>query len=209
MPSFGDLAAGVPASGKPLFGTSSAGFQPQPVKPIFGSVFQVPQQHFQSTADDEETAGGENPEEYEPQVDFKPIVKLQEVETKTGEEDEEVVFKARCKLFRYEKASNEWKEKGVGEMKVLRKKGHSNMNRVLMRRDQVLKLCANHRITSELVFEQFNEKQVRWHAEDYSEGSGKHELLAARFKHESEAVAFKKTCDEALEILKTEPATPR
>jgi len=208
MPSFGDLASGVSSTGKPLFG--SVGFQPQNVKPLFGSVFQVPNQQAQSTtpaAEDEDAAGGENPEEYEPQVDFKPIVKLQEVETKTGEENEDVVFKARCKLFRYEKASNEWKEKGLGEMKVLRNKEHSNMHRILMRRDQVLKLCANHRITSELAFEVFNEKQVRWHAEDYSEGSGKHELLAARFKHESEAQAFKKACEDALDILKKETKT--
>lgn len=79
------------------------------------------------------------------------------------------------------------------------------MHRILMRRDQVLKLCANHRITQDLKFEIYNEKQVRWHAEDYTEGVGKHEMLAARFKHEEEAKQFVKACEDALEILKTEP----
>ena len=82
-----------------------------------------------------------------------------------------------------------------------------NMHRILMRRDQVLKLCANHRITTDLTFELFNEKQVRWHAEDYSEGSGRHELLAARFKYPEEAATFKSECENALEILKREPTT--
>lgn len=71
------------------------------------------------------------------------------------------------------------------------------MYRILMRRDQVLKLCANHRITSELKFEIFNEKQVRWQAQDFSENDGKYELLAARFKNQEEAQKFKSECEKA------------
>ena len=122
------------------------------------------------------------------------------------------MFKARCKLYRFKVRSKEWKEKGVGEIKVLRNKEHSNIHRVLMRRDQVLKLCASHWVISGLAFEQINEKLVRWLAADYSECSGKHkyelDFHAARFKHESEAFAFKKGCEDALEILKKEPITP-
>lgn len=208
MPTFGSLA-----TGKSLFGefnktnTSafSGGIQAtgQTVKPLFGNAFQTPP--VAAGGADEETAENENPEEYEPQVDFKPIVKLQEVETKTGEENEVVVFKARSKLYRFDNTTKEWKEKGTGEMKVLKHKDHNNMYRILMRRDQVLKICANHRITVDLKFEIQNEKQVRWHAEDYSEGAGKHELLAARFKHESEAKQFLKECETALSVLKNEP----
>jgi len=96
----------------------------QPVKPLFGGFQALP-----ATAgavptgaaggEDEDAAGGENPEEYEPQVDFKPIVKLQAVETQTGEENEIVVFKARSKLYRFDNATKEWKEKGTGEIKVI------------------------------------------------------------------------------------------
>ena len=35
------------------------------------------------------------------------------VEVKTGEEDEEAVFKERCKLYRFVGETKEWKEKGV------------------------------------------------------------------------------------------------
>lgn len=38
---------------------------------------------------------------------------------KTGEEDEEVVFNERAKLFRYNVDTKEWKERGVGQIKLL------------------------------------------------------------------------------------------
>lgn len=211
MPTFGSLAS---APGKSLFGDLSktgsnqfsGGIQAlsQPAKPLFGAAFQTPTLNKDENAEDTEQQN-DNPEEFVPQADFKPIVKLDKVETVTGEENEDVVFKARSKLYRFDNTLKEWKEKGTGEMKILKNKEHNNMYRILMRRDQVLKLCANHRITIDLKFEIQNEKQVRWHAEDYSEGSGKHELLAARFKHESEAKQFFKECETALEILKNEP----
>ena len=219
LPSFGSLAGSSGSSqlmfGKPLQpptttnDTSSlfksipaagfgGGIQPtsQPVKPLFGA----PNLQNNNNEDGEE-GGGENPEEYEPQVDFKPLVKLQEVEVKTGEEDEVAVFKQRCKLYRFNSETKEWKEKGTGELKLLKHKDHGNMFRILMRRDQVLKLCANHRITGDLKFEIYNEKQVRWHAQDYSENEGKHELLAARFKSEEDAKKFKEECENAQQII--------
>lgn len=221
MPSFEKLAA---SSGS-AFGTASSGsvFGATPLGSVFGggfkpadtaakplSIFQKPQEPAQTgEAAEDDTAANENPEEYEPQVDFKPVVKLTAVETKTGEEDEIAVFKSRCKLYRFDSKTKEWKEKGLGDMKILKRKDQNNMYRILMRREQVLKLCANHRLTSDLVFEIQDEKQVRWHAEDYSEGSGSHELLAARFKTENEAKLFKKECENAVAILKSEPATSK
>ena len=44
----------------------------------------------------------------------------------TGEEDEETVYKERAKLYRYVKDTNEFKERGVGEMKILRKRDTGN-----------------------------------------------------------------------------------
>jgi len=48
----------------------------------------------------------------------------------------------RAKLFRFEKASSEWKERGTGEAKIL--KPESGKIRLVMRRDKTLKVCANH-----------------------------------------------------------------
>ena len=167
-------------------------------KPSFliGSQQQTPKVAAEGGEDGEGDEGNANPEEYEPQVDFKPLVVLKEVEVKTGEEDEEVLFKERCKLFRFAAEKKEWKEKGVGEIKILRHK-ITNVHRVLMRRDQVLKLCANHRILPEIKLEIANEKQVRWSTNDYSENDGKYEVLTAKFRHEDEAKRFKAEFEKA------------
>ena len=62
---------------------------------------------------------------------------------KTGEEDEERVFGERAKLFRL--IDGQWKERGLGELKILKGSGQ---HRLVMRREQVLKLCANHKLVA-------------------------------------------------------------
>jgi len=52
-------------------------------------------------------------------IHFEPIVQLPEsVDLKTGEEDEEEIFRQRAKLYRYDDTA--WKERGTGEMKILK-----------------------------------------------------------------------------------------
>ena len=36
-----------------------------------------------------------------------------------GEEEEKAIFAYRAKLFRFDGDANQWKEKGLGEMKIL------------------------------------------------------------------------------------------
>jgi Ran-binding protein 1 len=62
---------------------------------------------------------------------------------KTFEEDEDVLFKMRSKLFRFDKPAGEWKERGTGEVKLLKHKDTQKI-RLLMRRDKTHKICANH-----------------------------------------------------------------
>ncbi|KAJ8245083.1 hypothetical protein GJAV_G00275560 [Gymnothorax javanicus] len=68
-----------------------------------------------------------------------------------------------------------------------------------MRRDQVLKLCANHWITSTMKLEPMKgaEKAWIWSALDFSEGEGKVERLAVRFKLLEVANAFKNLFEAA------------
>jgi len=64
---------------------------------------------------------GSDNEYYEEEADvhFEPVIPMPEkVQVKTGEEDEEVMYCHRAKLFRF--ADGEWKEKGVGDIKILR-----------------------------------------------------------------------------------------
>ena len=86
----------------------------------------------------------DNPENEEPDVDFKPVVHLTEqVETKTNEELEEQTFKMRAKLFKFDRESREWKERGTGDVRLLKHK-ENGKTRLVMRRDKTLKVCANH-----------------------------------------------------------------
>uniref|UniRef100_A0A673XYN9 RanBD1 domain-containing protein n=1 Tax=Salmo trutta TaxID=8032 RepID=A0A673XYN9_SALTR len=87
-------------------------------------------------------------EEDEDGPHFEPIVPLPDkVDVKTGEEEEEEMFCNRAKLFRFDAETKEWKERGIGLVKIL-KHSRSGKVRLLMRREQVLKVCANHWITT-------------------------------------------------------------
>lgn len=49
----------------------------------------------------------------------------------------------RAKLFRFDRDSKEWKERGTGDVRLLRHK-ENQKTRLVMRRDKTLKVCANH-----------------------------------------------------------------
>jgi Ran-binding protein 1 len=83
-------------------------------------------------------------EEEEADVHFEPVVHLTEkVDTKTNEEAEEQTFKMRAKLFKFDSESREWKERGTGDVRLLKHK-ENGKTRLVMRRDKTLKVCANH-----------------------------------------------------------------
>ena len=92
---------------------------------------------------------------------FEPLLSLPLMEdNKSGEEDEIVLFSHRAKLYRFN--SNQWKERGVGEMKILKHKVTGKV-RLLMRRDQILKLCCNHYVTVNMSFKVIGPKQLAWY----------------------------------------------
>jgi Ran-binding protein 1 len=49
----------------------------------------------------------------------------------------------RAKLFKFVRESNEWKERGTGDVRLLKHK-ENGKTRLVMRRDKTLKVCANH-----------------------------------------------------------------
>jgi Ran-binding protein 1 len=148
--------------------------------------------------DDDGGEGGGDDDSYEPNVSFKPIVQLSAVEVKTGEEDENVLFCERGKLYRFDSEANQMKERGTGEIKILQHKT-TNLCRILMRREQVLKLCANHQITSQMELKphQGSENAYVWSAMDFADGEPKHETLCIRFKSSDTAKKFVKQFNEA------------
>lgn len=51
----------------------------------------------------------------------------------------------RAKLYRFDNSADppEWKERGTGEIKMLKHRDRPSV-RIVMRRDKTLKICANH-----------------------------------------------------------------
>ncbi|NIG58658.1 E3 SUMO-protein ligase RanBP2 isoform X2 [Pontoporia blainvillei] len=130
---------------------------------------------------------------------FEPVVPLPDlVEVSSGEENEQVVFSHRAKLYRYDKDAGQWKERGIGDIKILQNYDNKQV-RIVMRRDQVLKLCANHRITPDMTLQNMKgtERVWVWTACDFADGERKVEHLAVRFKLQDVADSFKKIFDEA------------
>ncbi|KAI8849081.1 RanBP1 domain-containing protein [Chytridium lagenaria] len=155
----------------------------------------------------EKLPAGEEAEEPEasPEVHFEPIVKLEQLdEVKTFEEDEDVLFKIRAKLFRFDKPTNEWKERGTGDIKLLQHKTTKKC-RVLMRRDKTHKICANHYITQDINLQPNIGSDRSWVwtvGADFAEGESRAELLAVRFANSENAELFKKELIAAQKLNK-------
>nr|BAK00269.1 predicted protein [Hordeum vulgare subsp. vulgare] len=163
----------------------------------------------------EEGGENENPEE-EAKVDFKPLVQLKEVDVQSGEEDEDVLFKMRAKLFRFDKpqgkdkdAPGQWKERGTGDVKFLQHK-ESKKIRLLMRREKTYKLCANHFIYPELKLEPNvgSDRSWVWSCPmDYAEEPATPELFAIRFANVENATLFKQEFKKAQKLNDGKEAT--
>ncbi|KAL4887451.1 RanBP1 domain-containing protein [Aspergillus karnatakaensis] len=137
-----------------------------------------------------------------PEVHFEPVIRLTEtVETKTNEELEEQAFKMRAKLFRFDRESKEWKERGTGDVRLLKHK-ESGKTRLVMRRDKTLKVCANHYITSDMKLSPNvgSDRSWVWNAAaDVSEGEPEASTLAIRFANSENANLFKEAFEKARE----------
>lgn len=67
-------------------------------------------------------------------------INLPELLVQTGEEDEDILFKSKAKIYRWKE--EEWKERGSGKLKILRSRITKKI-RVLMRQDRTLRIIAN------------------------------------------------------------------
>jgi Ran-binding protein 1 len=140
-----------------------------------------------------------------PDPHFEPIIHLPAVQTKTLEEDEQEMLKLRAKLFRYDSTGEprEWKERGTGEVKILK---HNILGtcRVLMRRDKTLKICANHHVLPQLELKPNCGSDRAWvwsTPADFADEEPKQELLAIRFANAENAQKFHEVFEEAKSIM--------
>lgn len=141
---------------------------------------------------DNEGEDDEAPES--PDVHFEPVVHLtKKVETATNEEMEQQTFKMRAKLFRFDRESREWKERGTGDVRLLKHK-ENGKTRLVMRRDKTLKVCANHYVVPDMKLSPNvgSDRSWVWNASaDVSEGEPEAQTLAIRFANSENANVFK------------------
>jgi Ran-binding protein 1 len=129
-----------------------------------------------------------------------PIVKLQEVAVTTGEENEDALLDSKAKLYRFDKEGNQWKERGVGTVKLLKHK-ESGKVRLVMRQNKTLKICANHLVLPTMTVQQHqgNDKSCVWHATDFADGELKEEFFCIRFASVENCKTFQDKIKEITE----------
>eukprot|EP00236_Picocystis_salinarum_P006001 CAMPEP_0113926864 /NCGR_PEP_ID=MMETSP1159-20121227/3992_1 /TAXON_ID=88271 /ORGANISM="Picocystis salinarum" /LENGTH=244 /DNA_ID=CAMNT_0000927305 /DNA_START=26 /DNA_END=760 /DNA_ORIENTATION=- /assembly_acc=CAM_ASM_000767 len=149
-------------------------------------------------AAEEEDQAAEEGEEEECKAEFQPLVQLDEVATSTGEEDEDVFFQVKAKLYRFNAEDSEWKERGVGMAKLLQHR-QSKKIRMLMRRDKTLKICANHFVVPTVKMQEHTDSDKAWvfSTHDYADQEGSFETFCIRFGSPERANEFKEKYEEA------------
>lgn len=94
-------------------------------------------------------------------------------------------------------SDKEWKERGIGELKLLKDRETGKI-RLLMRRERVLKLCCNHYLTSNTKFLEMDNRSYIWSATDFSDEKSVDEKFAIRFKSADVARSFLEAVKQAL-----------
>jgi len=159
-----------------------------------------------------EGGGEEKASEEESTATFTPVVKLDEVDVKTGEEEEEVLFAVRSKLFVFGETLLDqgtgvktWKERGIREARLLKHKEHGKI-RLLMRQEKTMKVIVNHVIDPRIRLEPNagSDRSWVWSAFDFSDGELVETVFAMRFSDSKVAGTFKEKfaeCQKNMEVI--------
>ena len=111
----------------------------------------------------EEPEGNKDLDDPEAEADiyFTPIIELKEVEQEKQIENE--IFSERGLCAKYDEESSSFKERGRGEIKILQHP-ETKVTRIVLLRDQVLKLACNHFLMPYIQFKDVNsnEKLVQY-----------------------------------------------
>lgn len=131
-------------------------------------------------------------------------VKLEEVEVKSGEEEEETLCTYRSKLFIYGETlldkgtgNKTWRERGIGEARILRHREHQRL-RFLMRQEKTMKVIANHALDPRIKLEPNagSDRSWVWSCYDFADGELEEKVFAIRFANSDVAAEFKAKYEE-------------
>ncbi|ORM40688.1 Ran-specific GTPase-activating protein [Babesia sp. Xinjiang] len=177
---------------------------------------EAPEQTQPEKAEEKETKQ-ETPQETQPEEEEEVVegnwntrkVEVKEIKVVTGEEDEEIFWQQRSKLYRFAPDTDGelvWKERGLGESKLLRHKTTGKI-RFLLRQDKTLKVVANHYVleTDSLCKLRPNigsDKIWVWTANNTYDDETKVEQMALKFGQIDQAKLFKEKFEEAAKINK-------
>ena len=135
---------------------------------------------------------------------FFTKVQLEEVDVESGEEEEEVVYVQRGKLFLYGETlldvgsgNKQWKERGIGDIRILKHREHQRM-RVLMRQEKTMKVIVNHALDPriKLTSNAESDRSWFWSAFDFTSGVLLETVFSIRFADSEIANDFKKIFEE-------------
>ena len=191
MCSFGEIAKPDKPAENP-FGSFKGFGSSFSVTPVFGTVSSstatAASEKVTSSPSTAATHEDEHEDDFVPTAEFAPVIPLPPlVEVKKGDENETVLFQHRAKLLRFVKETKEWKERGVGDIKILQAKDNPRKIRVVMWRERVHKIACNHWVTKEISVANYqgNSKALMWTAIDFAEGDEpKTEIFVCRFGQE-------------------------
>jgi len=190
-----DAPANPPAN--PFFMFSSA-------LPSSSSSALAPSSSSSSSSSDDASGGGGGDGdgvvggEAESTATYTPLVKLDQVAVQTGEEDDAEIYKQRAALYRFADSSGEWKERGKGDVKLL-KNNKSGLIRILLRQDKTLKVCCNHTVQPSMGLRTNpgSDRSWVWRARDFAEEPPRDETFAIRFKDTDIAGQFQEAYNAA------------
>ncbi|KAK2198053.1 bifunctional Ran binding domain/Ran binding protein RanBP1-like/Ran-specific GTPase-activating protein 1 [Babesia duncani] len=136
-------------------------------------------------------------------------VEVKEIHVETGEEDEDIFWQQRSKLYRWATdtdGNGVWKERGLGESKLLKHKTTGKI-RFLLRQEKTLKIVANHYVVSigglcQLTPNIGSDKIWVWTANNHCDDEPKIEQMALKFAQVEQAQLFKQKFQEACELNK-------
>ena len=148
-------------------------------------------------SDNEDNNDYFNPEE-EVKISSDVACTLPKETIKSGEENEECIYKERIRLYRWR--DGEWKERGTGDLKFLRHKTEKRI-RFILRQDKTLKNVANFVISNDplciLQNHQGSDKMFNFIAYDCSEDEPLMEKFVVKIGNAEKAKKFKENWDAA------------